>query len=196
MKKVAIALVAILLGLVMLPVAATPGLTAQTLHPRDLWPGSPAGIRGSTSENWSGYAVETSLTSPEDGVINSVAGTWTVPTVTSNGYSAVWVGIDGYSDNTVEQIGTMQYYSGRTANYYAWYEMYPSAMVQIVEPVTPGDHMSATVSWNGSVPNSFTLTLNDTSHSWTYSTTILAGSTDYQRQSAEWIVEAPAEEIG
>ena len=53
-----------------------------------------------------------------------------MPTVSGSGptYSSVWVGIDGYSSNTVEQIGTEQDVSanGKTS-YYAWYEMYPQA---------------------------------------------------------------------
>ena len=53
--------------------------------------------------------MQTSQTRPQSNAVSDVKGTWTVPTVTSssvNSYSAVWVGIDGYADNTVEQIGT------------------------------------------------------------------------------------------
>ena len=77
-----------------------------------------------TSTNWSGYAVSGAADS-----VSKVAGTWTVPTVSTstNGYSAVWVGIDGYSSSSVEQIGTGKEVYGGKASYYAWYEMYPSA---------------------------------------------------------------------
>src|SRR5215472_3488086 len=58
-----------------------------------------------TSSNWSGYAV-----TGAKGSVSDVTGSWIVPTMdcstTPTGYSAMWVGIDGYSSNTVEQIGT------------------------------------------------------------------------------------------
>ena len=61
--------------------------------------------------------------------VSYVAGSWVVPTVSTktNGYSSVWVGIDGYSSSTVEQIGTEEDVVNGKATYYAWYEMYPSA---------------------------------------------------------------------
>src|SRR5437870_4998940 len=60
------------------------------------------------STNWSGYAAETNLTAPAANAVTAVSGSWVVPQVTgsSTGYSSVWVGIDGYSSATVEQIGT------------------------------------------------------------------------------------------
>ena len=64
-----------------------------------------AAPNASTSTNWSGYAVQT-----KSGAVTAVAGSWTVPTVSGSGtgYSAIWVGIDGYQSSTVEQIGTEQ----------------------------------------------------------------------------------------
>jgi len=59
-----------------------------------------------TSTNWSGYAAQTNLNNPQSGAVTGVGGSWIVPTVMGNGYSAVWVGIDGYSSPTVEQLGT------------------------------------------------------------------------------------------
>src|ERR1700733_3657591 len=61
-----------------------------------------------TSTNWSGYATETNLNSPQSGAFTAVSGSWTVPSVigSGNAYSSIWVGLDGYSSSTVEQIGT------------------------------------------------------------------------------------------
>ena len=90
------------------------------------------------SSNWSGYAVTGSS-------VSYVAGSWVVPTVNTktNGYSAVWVGIDGYSSSTVEQIGTGEDVVNGKATYYAWYEMYPSASVTIsTMTVKPGDSIT------------------------------------------------------
>ena len=66
------------------------------------------------SPNWSGYCVDTSLTTPQANSVTFVEGVWTVPTVSSStsnsAYSCVSVaGMDGFlGSTTVEQIGTEQ----------------------------------------------------------------------------------------
>jgi hypothetical protein len=145
-------------------------------------------VTQSTSSNWSGYAVETNLTTPANYAVTDVKGSWTVPTVSrSKGstYSSVWVGIDGYSDGTVEQIGTEQDWTGG-AVYYAWYEMYPNASYRIPNAISPGDVMVGEVQYNS---GQFILTLTDSTKGWTFSITQTSSSA--LRQSAEWIVEAP-----
>ena len=136
-----------------------------------------------TSTNWSGYAA-TGRT------FTSVASSWTEPTGTcSSGsqYSSFWVGLDGYNSNSVEQTGTDVDCSGRTAQYYAWYEMYPAGSVEINHTVRPGDKISASVTYAGS--NKYTLKIADSTQGWTYSTSkTLSGA---PRSSAEVITEAP-----
>ena len=136
-----------------------------------------------TSTNWSGYAA-TGRT------FTSVASSWTEPTGTcSSGYqySSFWVGLDGYNSNSVEQTGTDVDCSGRTAQYYAWYEMYPAYSVEIHHTVRPGDTISASVTYAGS--SKFTLKIADSTRGWTYSTSkTLSGAA---RSSAEVITEAP-----
>jgi len=144
-----------------------------------------------TSQNWSGYAVESNLQAPLSGVVSDVKGTWTVPEVSSSGsphtYSSIWVGIDGYSDNTVEQTGTEQDWTSNGPVYYAWFEMYPKFGYRILNfPVQPGDTISAEVKYTGN--NRFTLTIANLSRNVTFSTTQRHKA---QRSSAEWIVEAP-----
>ena len=71
-----------------------------------------------TSVNWSGYAVETNLASPQEYAFTDVTGSWIVPSVSSSqtAYSSTWIGLDGDSSNTVEQIGTEQdYINGKAA---------------------------------------------------------------------------------
>ncbi|HEY2239397.1 MAG TPA: G1 family glutamic endopeptidase [Streptosporangiaceae bacterium] len=137
----------------------------------------------SQSTNWSGYAA-TGRT------FTSVASSWTEPTGTcSSGsqYSSFWVGLDGYNSNSVEQTGTDVDCSGRTAQYYAWYEMYPNPSYEINHTVRPGDKISASVTYSGT--NSYTLKLADSTQGWTYTTTkSLSGA---PRSSAEVITEAP-----
>lgn len=165
--------------------SAVPGLQAAT----------------ATSTNWSGYA----LTAP-NGAVTAVSGAWTVPTVSgsSTGYSSEWVGIDGYNSSSVEQIGT-ESDTGPTNNY-AWYEMYPNNSVNITTAykllatgkasttkmsaaVSAGDSITASV--QSAAANSFTLTINDLTADWTY-TTVQKTRQTMARSSAEWIVEAPS----
>jgi hypothetical protein len=142
------------------------------------------------SSNWSGYAAETNLSAPASNAVTMVSGSWTVPTVTgkTNAYSSVWVGIDGYSSSTVEQIGTEQDTSKSGATrYYAWWEMYPHPLVQISSlTISPGDAISASVTYSSGA-FSLQITNNTTGASFSTTQTSMA-----QRSSAEWIVEAPS----
>src|ERR1700683_4370004 len=93
-------------------------------------------LKNGTSPNWAGYASLTSLTKPTVDSVTNVKGQWTVPTLDcaknrSDTYSSVWVGIDGYSDSTVEQLVTEQDCNRSTPVYYAWYELYPSYAEEI-----------------------------------------------------------------
>ncbi len=135
------------------------------------------------STNWSGYAATT-------GTYTSVSASWTEPTGTCTSgdkYSSFWVGLDGYSSSSVEQTGTDVDCAGRTAEYYAWYEMYPNPSEDYSNTVKPGDHFNASVTYTGS--NKFSLYIADTTRGWSHTTVgTLAGAA---RSSAEVIVEAP-----
>jgi Peptidase A4 family len=136
------------------------------------------------STNWSGYA-DTS------GRFTSVSASWTQPAGTcSRGdqYAAFWVGIDGYSSSTVEQTGSEVDCVGRTAEYYAWYEMYPGPSENYSNTVRAGDHFNATVTYEGG--ESFSLYIADTTQGWSHTTNATLGSTP-ALSSAEVIVEAP-----
>ncbi len=139
-----------------------------------------------SSTNWSGYAITASVDS-----VTYAAGSWVVPAVTCTSqttYVAAWVGIDGYSSSTVEQTGTLSWCDGGVAQYYAWYEFYPNPMYEITAvPVSPGDTISASVTYSGST---FTVTLTDVNSGKSYSTSATVSSA--QRSSAEWIIEAPS----
>lgn len=145
-------------------------------------------LKNGTSTNWSGYAVETNLTSPQSDAVSDVKGSWVVPSVTcgsTNTYSSAWVGIDGYSDNSVEQTGTEQDCINGAPSYYAWFEMYPHPSYRVNLAIKPGDTINAEVQYVGR--NRFQLTLTDTT-SGTFSTTQKSNAA---RESAEWIMEAP-----
>jgi hypothetical protein len=140
-----------------------------------------------TSENWSGYVAT-------GGTFSAVTGSWTVPAVTcssSNTYSADWVGIDGETSPTVEQDGTDSDCVSGSASYDAWYELFPASEVQLSSAsyhVNAGDSISASVSVSGHV---WTLTLNDSTAPWHYSTQINLSAKPPAQSSAEWIAERP-----
>lgn len=140
------------------------------------------------SANWAGY-VETASTTTD------VSGTWNEPQASCTGkkyrYSAFWVGMDGFSSNSVEQIGTDSDCDGKDGpSYYAWYEMYPANPVYLDTssyPVSPGDSLTGQVSGSGTT---FTVTLTD-SGKWNYQAVVDVPSAP-ALSSGEWIAEAPS----
>jgi peptidase A4-like protein len=159
---------------------------ATTRHPRLLHIKDKVehGDGTADSSNWSGYAVTgTNFSSAE--------GSWVVPPATCAGrgdtYAALWVGIDGYASSTVEQTGTLIECVGRRAEYFSWYEFYPSNLIEISSvPVGPGNTVSASVVYNN---GEFTAKIANTTTGKSFSITkAVAGA---ERTSAEWITEAP-----
>jgi hypothetical protein len=148
-------------------------------------------LGSSKTLNWAGYVAATNLRKPRNHSVTDVQGTWVVPTVASSGAedtsSAIWVGIDGNSDNTVEQIGTEQDWNSGAPLYYAWFEMYPAAGYYLPSfPVQPGDVISAEVQF---IPkNQFVLTISNLTENAAFSITKKRSA---KCTSAEWIVEAP-----
>jgi hypothetical protein len=164
--------------------APVPALAAGSASDRHAAPNHR--IDHSTSSNWSGYAVS------GVGPYKSVFSSWTQPSVdcskTPTGWSAFWVGLDGDTTNTVEQTGTEADCSKGTAVYYGWYEMYPKFPVNYANPVSPGDSLTASVTYSGS--GSFRLTLSDATRGWSQTTTQRLKSA--KLGSAEVIAEAPS----
>jgi len=142
-----------------------------------------------TAHNWSGYAV-----TGAPGSVTAARGSWVVPTIhgtcpSTNQYASFWVGIDGFSSTTVEQIGTDSDCQNGNKTYYAWFEFYPHP-AHLIKNVTisPGDIISAEVQYVGG--NRFTVRLTDVTTGQSFSTTVTVPHA--QRSSAEWIAEAPS----
>ena len=138
------------------------------------------------SLNWAGYADVV-----EHGTVTAANGSFVVPTLTCSNkqaYVALWVGIDGYNDSTVEQTGVLGQCSHGAASYSAWYEFYPTSPVYSSNAVKAGDVINASVTYNN---GAFTTTIYDKSQGWTYTSppTVVSGA---RRSSAEWITERPA----
>jgi hypothetical protein len=141
-----------------------------------------------TSTNWSGYVV----TAPV-GSVSDVTGSWVVPPVTcaagETSYAAFWIGIDGDSSPTVEQIGTDSDCQNGVPTYYAWFEFFPFRPRLITTvPVAPGDVIGAEVTYNASTAKFEVFIVNITRGS----TFAIARWFPGKRASAEWIAEAPA----
>ncbi len=164
-------------------------------HATDHSVGHVRSIKGLTqdqSTNWSGYADDNT----GGNTYTSLSGTWTQPTATCTGTTSLavwWVGIDGFSSNSVEQDGTGVECSGGTPIYFSWWEMFPTNAIQVVsESLRPGDHIVSTVTKSGT---SYTLTVTDSTRSGVGFSTRQTCST-CANSSAEWIAEAPSGSSG
>jgi len=97
------------------------------------------------ASNWSGYAQSTKT----HGTFTAVKDYWTVPTVTTKAgdqYSSDWVGIGGFSDDTLVQDGTEADNFNGTVQYDAWTEILPASEVGIPGLViSPGNSMEGLV---------------------------------------------------
>jgi hypothetical protein len=147
-------------------------------------------------KEWAGY-VDVASGSRQ---FSSVSGSWTVPTVTCSATTteeSSWVGIDGSTNSTVEQAGTIEQCLDGTPSYNAFYEMWGDAALNgglevflpsASDPVAPGDAVSATVSLaNGQ----WVYTVDDTTAGWSSSNPVAQPVPPPAQSSAEWIVEAP-----
>jgi hypothetical protein len=140
------------------------------------------------SQNWSGYVAGDSSGSTQ---FSSVSGSWVQPSAkctSSDSYSAFWVGLGGSGQSqSLEQTGTQADCVGGQTQYYAWYELVPSAPVKLDLAINPGDHISAKVTVNGT---NVTVSLSDQTTGASATKTLQMDSPD--TSSAEWIAEAPS----
>jgi hypothetical protein len=116
------------------------------------------------SSNWSGYAavIKTPVT------ISEITADFTIPRVncakstlgiSGTAYDAIWAGLDGFNDDTVEQEGVDIFCTSTKSapSYFAWYEMFPNGPVAFTG-VGPGDAISVTTDKSG---RDWVLTLRD-----------------------------------
>jgi hypothetical protein len=150
-------------------------------------------VKATGSFNWSGYA-DTSATKQE---FTKVSGSWTAPSATCGAEDQVtsdWVGLDGFTSGTVEQLGTFAWCYKGTATYFTWYEMFPHGTVEVGTTLKPGDKIAASVSRSGTT---YTLKLTDsTTTGNNVSVTATCALATCLDTSAEWISERPSFPIG
>jgi hypothetical protein len=105
---------------------------------------------GLLGDNWSGYVLT-------GGPYTAAEGTWTVPAVSYVPYagsppiemSSTWIGIDGYGESQLIQLGTEEdVTSSNVAIYRVWYELLPEVETIIDASrfvVGPGDTITASM---------------------------------------------------
>ena len=145
------------------------------------------------SLNWAGYAANRAGTT-----FRHVSASFPVPYLNCQGttpsYSSHWVGLDGLGSSSVEQVGIEADCTGSTAQYYAWYEMYPKP-VTIVFPVRAGNAVQASVTYKQPT-RKFVLMLRDTTSGRHLIRTLKCAAKACLRSSAEIISEAPSNGTG
>ena len=174
-------------GLAGVPTGSTSAPASGSMPPASTYEAGPAAARnpgglGWYSSNWAGYAVA-------GGPYSSVGAQWTVPAVSASyrgSFSALWVGIDGFTSSALIQAGTEADYFNGAAHYSAWWEILPAPAVTIrTLSVRPGDRMSVTITRVSS--GRWRIVVKD-ARSGNYATSrAYSGSAS----SAEWIDEAP-----
>jgi len=176
-----------------------PALRSTSLKPLTLEGSTLAG-----SYNWSGFTDAEAASTR----VSSVSSQWVIPYVQCPGgnyrYSDVilsqWIGIDGWSTGTVEQLGSATQCFEGVEYYYIWYEMFPNGTVvegtadcinDNVDCPRPGDLISASVT--ATPAGNYTLSLNDwTNPQQNFSVTASCAPSTCLDSSAEWIIERPA----
>jgi hypothetical protein len=140
------------------------------------------------TSNWAGFVVFA-----PSAPFTCVEGRWTEPKVVCSTptwqAASFWVGLDGWNEEHLEQIGTeVQCFHGR-AEHFAWHEVLPrqTNSIRASLAVRAGDRIWARVLFTG---GAYTMTLaNLTMHR---SLTIREGNKGAPRASAEWIAESPS----
>jgi Peptidase A4 family len=158
------------------------------------------------SPSWSGYAID-----PAQGT-TAVGATWVQSAATGavGAEESMWVGIDGNSNGTVEQIGTTAFVgSDGQTHFDAWWEFAgdqsgstrgPGYLPQTIPlTINPGDTISAEVSYVSSTSSTstflFQMTVTPAPGGVDGGSFSQEETTRYvkpARSSAEWIVENPA----
>ncbi len=149
---------------------------------------APNGTSVLYSSNWSGYAA---LPKTAATTFTSIVANYNVPSVvctkTPNTFSYHWIGLDGWDDATVEQDGIAADCNGTTAQYAAWFEMYPAAFT-FDFPVHPGDAIESAVHYLGRAK--YELSLKDVTTGKGFDVKLACPVSDCENSSAEAITEA------
>ena len=158
--------------------AGTIGSASSTVNPSNL-----------SSRNWAGYVVRPTSAAT---TFRTVTATWTQPAIhcnEPNAWAVFWVGLDGWTNTTVEQGGSSAKCVSGTPIYTLWWEMYPTGQITSVFVINPGDSITATVSFAAS---QYLITVSDTTSGQTFTKhATCASNLACSRRSAEVVAEDP-----
>jgi hypothetical protein len=136
------------------------------------------------SSNWAGaILIGTGYT--------SVTGTFVVPSPSSSGSGAAWVGIDGDTcSSAILQAGVSWTRSGSSTSYDAWYEWYPDYSYDFSGiSVSAGNTIKVTVTASSKTSGTAVVENVSTGTTVTHTFTNEASEGDLCEYNAEWIVE-------
>lgn len=141
--------------------------------------------------NWAGYIIASDLQNPQPNV-TSINASWIVPEVTAHyvndSFSAVWIGVGGYFDRSLIQVGSEQDSISGQAVYSLWYELLPTPAVTLdTMNVSPGDKIVASITLVNPDLDLWSIYIADGNQ-------VFQGNVSYasSQLSAEWIMERPA----
>jgi Peptidase A4 family len=162
----------------------TVGLARSTaIGPDGLRPGAV-----DSSLNWAGYVAV--------GRYTSVSASWKVPAVASGharqDMATFWVGLGGRDSRSLEQIGTAGGFSAGVPRYAVWWEILPLPAVYAPLSLSPGDTVTASVTYLGG--DRFTMSLTNTTTGQRFS--ITRSDPEHRLVSAEAVAEAPTQRGG
>ncbi len=150
------------------------------------------------SSNWSGYVAQGGPYTEVSGVFNvasllasqpTACQSYIAGTTVSQCSTSEWIGIDGYSSNSIIQTGVVlsPIPGSNTYTINAWWETYPNPSVFLSSfTVAPNDVINASIAQVSA--GNWSISLDDVTTGQTYSVTVAYTG---QLNSAEWIVEAP-----
>lgn len=169
--------------------AAEPAVGLVPPCPGSTPAGHPVGrLAVERSSNWSGYVATLAGSR-----FTCVEATWIQPTVECHGLGdqavTYWVGLGGYDQHALVQIGTESTCLDGQPHASAWRESLPQQRhsMRLGLDIRVGHRIRAQVRWLGG--SEYRLTLVDLTNRQRF--TIEDTNTVVRRSSAEWIVEAP-----
>jgi hypothetical protein len=140
---------------------------------------------------WAGYLVASNTNKPEP-TITSINASWTVPEITqftSGASSAEWIGIGGFFDKTLIQVGSEQDSFRDHEEYSVWYELLPDNAITIESiNVSPGDTIYASISLVNPAMDEWLIYIADSNGNQVFQKTVIYHASQL---SAEWILERP-----
>ena len=138
------------------------------------------------SYNWAGYVADSATE------YTAVSASWIVPDVTGEESSdlsadATWVGIGGVQTRDLIQAGTQALVQDGQVVYQAWWEALPGVSQPLTVRVSPGDSVTAAITYIGQSQWNIAVINNTTGKR---AQITVAYNSSFS--SAEWVEEAPS----